>query len=101
MKMTETYNEKAFLLPDSINSCALYHAKVFADGRYLFRIHDCVTGIRLKGELNTEDGRQDALEKVTELMLGLERFRNFILEIYFNPNNNEKSNIKEYCPAEF
>jgi hypothetical protein len=49
----KTYNDKAFLLPDSINSCASYHAKVFEDGKYIFRIHDCLTGIRLTGDLNT------------------------------------------------
>jgi len=76
--MNKTYNKKAFLIPDSINSCSLYHAKVFDDGRYIFRIHDCNTGIRLKGELNTKEGIREALKKTDALIEGLKDFEDFI-----------------------
>ena len=69
------YNDKAFLLPGSINSCALYHAKILENGEYMFRIHDCITGIRLRGELNTDKGLEDAIEKTITLIEGLEKFR--------------------------
>ena len=77
-----TYNKKAFLLPDSINSCACYHAKAFEDGKYIFRIHDCHTGIRLTGDFNSEVNIREAYVKVIELILGLEGFREFIYENY-------------------
>lgn len=65
------YNKKAFLLPDSINSAAMYHAKIFPDGRYIFRIHDCITGIRLTGELSEEQDFKDAVEKSRQLAKAL------------------------------
>jgi hypothetical protein len=82
--MNKTYNKKEFLLPDSINSCARYHAKVFDDGKYIFRVHDCITGIRLTGDLNTPDNVSEAYNKVTTLIKGLEEFRDFVLDNYIN-----------------
>ena len=61
------YNKKAFLLPDSINSAAMYHAKLFPDGKYVFRIHDCLGGIRLTGELKEEQDYIDAGSKLMAL----------------------------------
>lgn len=78
----KTYNKKAFLLPDSINSCALFHAKVFPDGKYIFRIHDCITGIRLSGDLNTPENIQEAKIKTRALIEGLKEFENFLNENY-------------------
>ena len=68
------YNKKAFLLPDSIDSAAMYHAKIFDDGRYIFRIHDCITGVRLIGELRKEQDFVDAFNKTKELALALSDF---------------------------
>lgn len=68
------YNKKAFLLPDSINSAAMYHAKIFPDGRYIFRIHDCLTGIRLTGDLKEEQDFIDAVEKTEKLAKALYDF---------------------------
>jgi len=82
--MSKTYNKKAFLLPDSINSCANFHAKIFEDGRYVFRIHDCITGIRLKGDLTTEQGAKDAIEKMRTLLIGLEGCMDFIYDNYLS-----------------
>ena len=70
----EPYNKKAYLLPDSIDSMAGYHAKLFPDGRYIFRIHDCITGIRLIGELRKEQDYLDAFQKTQELSLALFNF---------------------------
>lgn len=78
--MTE-YNKKEFLLPYSIHSCALYHAKVFEDGTYLFRIHDCVGGVRLRGDLNKPHERQEAIDKTATLIRGLEEFREFVIKM--------------------
>ncbi|MCL2652088.1 MAG: hypothetical protein FWD60_13835 [Candidatus Azobacteroides sp.] len=72
------YNKKAFLLPDSINSCSMYHAKIFEDGKYIFRIHDCLTGIRFRGDLNTEENITEAYRKITCLIQGLWDFKEFI-----------------------
>jgi hypothetical protein len=70
----EPYNKKAFLLPDSINSAAMYHAKLFPDGKYVFRIHDCLTGIRLIGELKEESDYIDAAEKLITLAKACNEF---------------------------
>ena len=85
----QPYNKKAFLLPDSIDSAAMYHAKIFTDGRYIFRIHDCLTGIRLIGELRKEQDFTDAFNKTKELALALTAFAFHIermrCEIYNKP----------------
>lgn len=79
----QDYSDKAFLLPSSINSCALFHAKVFGEtGDYMFRIHDCVTGIRLRGNLNDEQGVREALDKVDVLISGLMKFAEFVKANY-------------------
>lgn len=88
----EIYNKKAFLLPDSINSMAAYHAKLFADGRYMFRIHDCNTGIRLIGELKCEQDYLDAFDKLSELSIAAIEFAFHIDAIrnkIYNENPNE------------
>ncbi|MDR1652887.1 MAG: hypothetical protein LBS01_04445 [Prevotellaceae bacterium] len=97
----KTYNKKAFLLPDSINSCACYHAKIFEDGRYIFRIHDCITGIRLNGDLNTKENIAEAFSKINELIIGLEKFRDFIFENFIKNNRYEKSNNQKNDPYKF
>jgi hypothetical protein len=76
------YNEKAFLLPDSNRSMAAYHAKIMPDGKYMFRIHDCVTGIRLQGDLNDIRDVQEAVEKLNRLALAARDFANFIYNNY-------------------
>jgi len=78
-----TYNKKAFLLPDSINSCSMYHAKIFEDGKYIFRIHDCLTGIRFRGDLNTQTGVLETCAKINQLIGGLDEFRDFVFDNYF------------------
>lgn len=84
--MNKTYNKKAFLLPDSINSMSAYHAKVFEDGKYIFRIHDCLTGIRLRGDLNTKEGVTEAYNKTDALIEGLQGFKDFIFQNYIQYN---------------
>lgn len=94
------YNKKAFLLPDSINSAAMYHAKIFPDGRYIFRIHDCLTGIRLTGDLNEEQDFKDAFDKATELAFALFEFAVYVekrRQEYF-PKVDESTLL--YCDAE-
>jgi hypothetical protein len=68
------YNRKAFLLPDSIHSMAAFQAKLFPDGKYIFRIHDCLSGIRLTGELKEEQDFIDAFDKAAALSLALFEF---------------------------
>jgi hypothetical protein len=80
----KTYNEKAFLLPDSINSMAGYHGKIYETGEYRFRIHDCITGICLRGNLNTSEGISEAYNKVEALIEGLTGFKEFIFENCIN-----------------
>lgn len=88
----KTYNKKSFLLPDSINSAAMYHAKLFPNGEYMFRIHDCITGIRLRGELKEQQDFVDAENKLRVLADACTQFAdhirglkelNFIPEVEF------------------
>jgi hypothetical protein len=78
----QIYNRKAFLVPDSIHSMAAYHAKIFPDGKYIFRIHDCNTGIRLRGDLNDGDQIHEAIEKLRTLENALFAFKKHIIDNY-------------------
>jgi len=80
----QIYNKKEFLLPDSINSCALYHAKVDKDGICKFTIHDCNGSIRFWNDLNTIEGVTEAYDKVNALIEGLQGFKDFIFQNYIN-----------------
>ena len=80
--MTKTYNKKAFLLPDSANSCAMYHAKVDEKGILKLTIHDCNGSIRLWNDLNTEDGRKEAFCKLESLITGTKELQDFIYQNY-------------------
>lgn len=81
-ELHRVYNEKGFLLPDSLLSMSGYHAKLFPDGSYIFRIHDCQNGIRLRGELNTLEGVREAIGKVAALESALSRFRQHLEKQY-------------------
>jgi hypothetical protein len=81
------YNKKGFLLPDSIRSCASFHAKILPSGEYMFRIHDCITGIRLRGDLNNPDEAKEAKEKLMNLAKASLSFAMFIDENYLINNN--------------
>jgi hypothetical protein len=76
------YNKKGFLVDDSILSMASYHAKLFPDGTYMFRIHDCNGGIRLRGDLNNEKEVKEAIEKLRVLEDALRSFRAHIERHY-------------------
>ena len=76
------YNKKAFLLPDSIMSSASYHATITADGTYTFRIHDCITSVRLWGDLNDNQDVREAVDKLNRLSLAAKDFANFIYNNY-------------------
>jgi hypothetical protein len=78
IKQITTYNKKAFLLPDSIRSAAIYHAKIMENGEYLFRIHDCNTGVRLRGELTDPEQVTEAIEKLRCLAEAADKFADFI-----------------------
>jgi hypothetical protein len=76
------YNKKGFLLPESIKSMAAYHAKIMPDGKYMFCIHDCVTGVRLLGDLNDDADVREAVDKLNRLSLAAKDFANFIYNNY-------------------
>jgi hypothetical protein len=86
------YNVKGFLLPNSIKSMAAYHAKIMPDGKYLFRLHDCINGIRLTGDLNDPEDIREAVEKLGELDQAVRDFADFIAENYLNTNSDDNSN---------
>jgi hypothetical protein len=89
MKQITIYNKKAFLLPDSIRSAAMYHAKVMDNGEYMFRIHDCNTGIRLRGDLTDPEQVTEAIEKLENLGWAAIEFANFIKRTYNSDNNGQ------------
>lgn len=72
------YNKKGFLLPDSLRSCASYHAKIMPNGEYYFRIHDCIGGIRLRGDLNNPEEIEEAVIKLRTLADAALKFADFI-----------------------
>jgi len=73
------YNEKEFLIKDSILACSMYHVKMYPNGEYKFRIHDCNTGIRLRGNLlRDKNGVKEAKEKFKKLREGIEKFEAYL-----------------------
>lgn len=80
--MIKTYNKKGFLLPDSIKSMAAYHAKIMPDGKYLFRIHDCLGGIRLVGDMTDPVDIKESIEKLRCLANSANEFADFIEHNY-------------------
>lgn len=81
-KTITTYNEKGFLLPDSINSVACYHAKIKPDGVYMFRLHDCNTGAKLIGTVTNDTDIREAIDKLRCLEVASGNMANFIEEKY-------------------
>ncbi len=79
-----TYNKKAFLLPDSIRSMAAFHAKIMPDGLYMFRVHDCLTGIRLIGNVTNPEEATEAVAKLRSLAQAAVEFADFIDHNYGN-----------------
>ena len=73
-----TYNQKAFLLPDGPESMAAYHAIIRPNGQYRFRIHDCLTSIRLHGDLNDPTQVGEAVTKLRTLAAAAVEFADFI-----------------------
>jgi hypothetical protein len=68
----ENYNKKAFLLPNSANSCASFHAKT-EDNNYLYKltISDCNRSIRLHGYLRDNEQIDEAIAKLEALEKGI------------------------------
>lgn len=90
------YNKKAFLLPDSIHSAAMYHAKLFPDGKYVFRIHDCLGGIRLTGILQEESDYTDAINKLQALSDAAQEFAFYIFHLSNEKHLENKPVQKEF-----
>jgi len=78
----KTYNKKGFLAPDSIRSCADYHAKILPDQRAIFRFHDCNAGVRIWNDLTNPEEVEEMIGKLRELGTAALTFANFIQENY-------------------
>jgi len=76
------YNKKAFLLPESINSMAAYHAKIDKDGICKFTIHDCNGSVRLWNDLNTKEGIDESIEKFKKIAIAALDLADFIVKNY-------------------
>ncbi|MCC8153252.1 MAG: hypothetical protein LIP01_02975 [Tannerellaceae bacterium] len=59
-----------------------YHAKVMPDGTYMFRIHDCNTGIRLIGNVTDPQDVMDGVAKLRTLAEAANKMADFINENY-------------------
>lgn len=95
MNEIKTYNEQGFLVPYSMKSSAIYHAKIKPDGTYRFRIHDCITGIRLVGDLKDPEDVKEALKKLRCLASAAEKFAGFIEQNYVTkPNEDGKKQME-------
>lgn len=91
MKGIIQYNKKGFLLPDSIKSMAAYHAKIMEDGKYMFRIHDCLGGVRLVGDMTDQTDLTESVEKLRCLASAANDFADFIERNY---QGNKSRNLK-------
>ena len=76
------YNEKAFLLPGSINSMACYHAKIEIDGIMKLTIHDCNKSVRLHNNLNNPEEVREAIDKLTALEHGVSQLKEHLIKHY-------------------
>lgn len=77
------YNEKQFLLPESPNSMACYHAKIDDDGKMKLTIHDCNGSIRLHNDLTSGAGVREALDKLAALEAGIADLKMYIMNNYY------------------
>lgn len=70
-----TYNQKAFLAPNSIRSMAAVHAKILKDGTAILKISDCNTSIRIWNDFNDLEEKKEMLIKIDNLVNNLLSFR--------------------------
>jgi len=82
MAVMKSYNKKGFLAPDSIRSCANYHAKILPDLTATFRIHDCNTGVRIWNDLNNPEEVKEMIDKLRSLGISALLFADFIENNY-------------------
>ena len=62
-------NKKIFLLTNSITSMAAAHAKIYSDKKeYVLRVSDCHNSIKLWGKTDTEEGINEGIEKLENLI---------------------------------
>lgn len=98
------YNRKGFLCPDSIHSMASYHAKIYENGEYRFRIHDCLTSIRLIGKLETEQDFAEAVQKTGNLAKALYEFSYHVeklkYELFHKTQTAPEQSDLPYCDAD-
>lgn len=89
------YNKKGFLLPESPNSMACYHAKIDDNGLMKLTIHDCNGSIRLHNDLSTPEGEREAIDKLTAMIDGLSGLKKHIIDNKngYRSNNQMKPDI--------
>lgn len=78
----KTYNVKAFLCPNSHRTKANYHAKVMEDGVMKITISDCFRSIQLWNDLNNNEERGEAIEKLFALEEAAHKLRKFLEQNY-------------------
>ena len=83
----QIYNIKNFLLPESSRSMSCYHSKVMEDGIMKLTIHDCKRSIQLKNDLNNPEEIKEAIDKLTNLMNGVQNLLYFIQNEYVQEIN--------------
>ena len=81
----QTYNSKKFLLPESYRSMSCFHAKVMEDGIMKLTIHDCKRSIQLKNDLNNPEEIQESIEKLRNLVDGVNSLLALVRENYETP----------------
>lgn len=72
------YNKKRFLAPKSINSMSAIHIKKYDDGKAVIRISDCLNSIRFWNMINTPEGKEEMLTKISSLESSLNEFKEFL-----------------------
>ena len=74
-KVHVTYNQKRFLVPNSIRSMAVIFTKIHKDGTAIIRISDCNRTIKLWNNLNEPEEVHEMMTKIETLQIELEKFK--------------------------
>ncbi len=77
----EDYNDRQFLVPDSVKSCASYHAKVVNyqnETKLMFRLNDCNKGALIINDANSAEERKEMITKLRSIAKGASDFDDFL-----------------------
>ncbi len=69
-----TYNDKIFIAPNSINSMSAIHCKIYNDGKAIIRLSDCHNSIRWHNDILKPEELEEMIEKLTNANAVIQSF---------------------------